>query len=278
MRIFISWSGQKSKKLAEIFRLWIPSVVQAVKPYFSPDDIQKGTRWSNEVSKELEESKVGLIILTPENLSAPWVMFEAGALSKNISASRVCPILFELETTDVEGPLAQFQASKFNKTDIKKLLTTINEALGDDKLNSEVLETAFEVWWPKLEDQVNGVLKEKAGTKKDIRSEKDLLQEILSLTRNIASMRFVPSFKQLDPEPVKELLENFLTFVQDCQGDTSLPEHIEKNIKLLKSSLGYLATRIDHPTTDLGILYKKIIEAIDTLNTPSDIVDDVPFF
>ncbi len=38
MKVFISWSGTKSKKIAEIFRKWIPGVIQAVKPYFTPDD------------------------------------------------------------------------------------------------------------------------------------------------------------------------------------------------------------------------------------------------
>jgi hypothetical protein len=77
MRVFISWSGETSKLLAEILRQWLPAVIQAVKPYYSPDDITKGTRWSGEIAKILEESKIGLICLTGQNLDAPWIMFEA---------------------------------------------------------------------------------------------------------------------------------------------------------------------------------------------------------
>ncbi len=87
MRIFISWSGDLSKNIAEIFRQWIPGVIQAAKPYYSPDDITKGTRWSSEISKELDASKIGIICLTKDNLDSSWIMFEAGALSKNIEKS-----------------------------------------------------------------------------------------------------------------------------------------------------------------------------------------------
>src|ERR1051326_1201012 len=82
MKVFISWSGPLSQKLAAMLRVWLPSVIQVVKPYYSPDDINKGTRWAAEISKELEESQVGLLCITPDNLYSPWIMFEAGALSK----------------------------------------------------------------------------------------------------------------------------------------------------------------------------------------------------
>jgi hypothetical protein len=52
MKLFISWSGSKSQRLAEIFKDWIPKVIQAIKPFFSPD-IEKGVRWFPEISKEL---------------------------------------------------------------------------------------------------------------------------------------------------------------------------------------------------------------------------------
>jgi hypothetical protein len=91
MRVFISWSGDRSKRVGDLLRKWIPGVLQAVKPYFSPDDVAKGSRWSGEIAKELEASRVGLLVLTPENVEAPWLMFEAGALAKNLDRSKVCP-------------------------------------------------------------------------------------------------------------------------------------------------------------------------------------------
>jgi len=123
MRVFISWSGDRSKAVADVLRRWFPSVIQAVRPYFSPDDVAKGARWSSEIAKELEASRVGLLVITPENQEAPWLLFEAGALAKNLDRSKVCPILFgAMEPTDVKGPLVQFQAAQFSETEMKRVV------------------------------------------------------------------------------------------------------------------------------------------------------------
>jgi hypothetical protein len=191
MKVFISWSGEKSRRIAEIFRNWLPGVLQAVKPYFSPDDISKGARWSAEVSSELNSAKVGLIILTRSNLEAPWIMFEAGALSKNIDTARVCPILFGIEESDIQGPLVQFQASKFTKEDIKKIVIMINDNLNEHGLSKEIIDSVFDMWWPSLEQDIaeaNNIKDRKLTANLSdahaSRSEKDILEEILNLSRN----------------------------------------------------------------------------------------------
>ena len=183
-KVFISWSGELSKRLAEEVRIWLPGVLQFVKPYFTPNDIEKGTRWSNEISNELESSNAGIICLTKDNLNKPWILFEAGALSKNFGKSNVCTILFNLDSADLTGPLTSFQATKFDKTDFKKLLTTVNNTGAESKLESAVLNDVFEMWWPKLETKVNDILKNhKPDSENNLRSERDILEEVLDLTR-----------------------------------------------------------------------------------------------
>jgi hypothetical protein len=59
MKVFISWSGRTSSELAKIFRDWLPSVIQAVKPYYSTDDIAKGMRGNTVIAKELEQADEG---------------------------------------------------------------------------------------------------------------------------------------------------------------------------------------------------------------------------
>jgi hypothetical protein len=186
MIVFLSWSGKTSKRLAEVFRDWIPAVIQAVKPYFSPEDVEKGARWYPEISKKLEQCAAGLICLTRENLEAPWIMFESGALSKSVERSRLVPLLFGIDAADIKGPLIQFQAAPFSKEEIKKLLKTLNSALGETALDGSVLDSVFEKWWPELESKIFGVLKEEEQQQRVVmRSDRELLEELLDITRAI---------------------------------------------------------------------------------------------
>jgi hypothetical protein len=191
MKVFISWSGERSKAIADVLRRWFPSVLQAVRPYFSPDDVAKGSRWSAEIAKELEASRVGLLVITPENQEAPWLLFEAGALGKNLDRSKVCPILFgTMEPTDVKGPLVQFQSAQFSKEEMRRVVKMMNAELAEASLVPDVLETVFEMWWPKLQDQVDKLLAVgDGGEGEGRRSERDMLEEVLGLTRRLATDR-----------------------------------------------------------------------------------------
>lgn len=188
MKIFISWSGERSKLIAAAFKDWIPSVIQAARPYFSPSDIDKGSRWSNEISKELEAAKVGLICLTKENLNAPWLMFEAGALSKSLEKSRVCPMLFGIEPSDLAGPLVQFQATVFSKEEVLKFIKTVNQQLDSNSLEAKVIDSVFEKWWPDLEVRVLAALENGPPARDaNVRSEREILEEVLALARTLAT-------------------------------------------------------------------------------------------
>ena len=88
MKIFISWSGERSQKIAELFKDWIQCVIQAAKPWISSHDVDRGALWYTEISKTLADSQFGILCLTPENKTEPWILFEAGALAKGIEENR----------------------------------------------------------------------------------------------------------------------------------------------------------------------------------------------
>ncbi|MCG9910446.1 MAG: toll/interleukin-1 receptor domain-containing protein [Flavobacteriales bacterium] len=188
MKVFLSWSGTKSHKLALTLRDWLPSVIQSVEPYVSSEDIDKGARWSTDIAKELEDSGFGILCVTKENLNAPWLTFEAGALSKKLDKSYVSPFLFDIKRAEITGPILQFQSTVFEKEDVKKLVYTINKALGDEKLAETRLEKTFEVWYPNLEKELNSINEDFESTEtleepleENISSK--ILEEILELTR-----------------------------------------------------------------------------------------------
>src|SRR5215469_1511601 len=142
MKVFITWSGSRSKLLAAKLRTWLPLALQNVKPYLSDDDIPTGARWLHSISSELESSDFGILCLTPENLRAPWINFEAGALSKKDN-SRVVPMLFELQKRDIKPPLDQFQAAVFDRDGVQSLLRSINNAAGTEGRTESDLEKTF---------------------------------------------------------------------------------------------------------------------------------------
>lgn len=191
MKVFISWSGAKSKKVALIFRDWLPTVIQALEPFVSSEDIEKGARWNTDIAQELKESSFGLICVTKDNLSAPWLNFEAGALSKSIDNSYVAPLLFDVKPSELKGsPISQFQATSFNEEDVKRLVETLNAATGNC-LSSSRLNKAFELCYPDLEKSLNELRSVSAG--EDESGENDalnqnfdpnILEELLETVRN----------------------------------------------------------------------------------------------
>jgi hypothetical protein len=116
-------------------------------------------------------------------------MFEAGAISKQLDQSLVCPILVGLDNSDIKGPLTQFQTTLFEKGEFRKLVSDINKANKDNSLESQVLDTVFEKFWPELEERIAGIL-EVAGTSSDknvdLRPDREIIEEILDLSRALA--------------------------------------------------------------------------------------------
>jgi hypothetical protein len=188
MKVFISWSGERSRAVAVVLRDWLPSVIQSVRPWLSLADMDKGARWRTEIADQLEQCQVGIICLTPENLDSHWLLFEAGALSKISAQSYVCTFLYDLEYSDVSDPLAQFQHTVNEKEDIKSLLKTINGAQGDAAISETQLERVFEWGWEELDSRLKFIT-QAPKTDHQEKSEKEMLKELLDYARSEARER-----------------------------------------------------------------------------------------
>jgi len=193
--VLISWSGPRSEAVAKALYEWLPKVIQVVRPWMSKPDIDKGSRWGFELAKQLEKTTVGIICLTPENLPAPWILFEAGAISKTIKSSHACTYLLDLEPTEIELPLAQFQHTTAEKEDTKQLLGTINRALGTPGGGPPIveakLEIIFEKWWSDLDDALKKVPSQQK-VKPPKRKQEAKIDEILRVVRRLEQVESRP--------------------------------------------------------------------------------------
>lgn len=186
MKVFISWSGDRSKAVAELLDEWLQCVLQAIDPWMSSKDIDRGSLWFSEITDQLADTKIGVICLTQDNKTKPWILFEAGALAKGISSSRVCTFLIDLEPTDVGNPLAQFNHTFPNHDGVYELLRTINSSLGDRALKEKVLEKVFETYWPQFEDGFKKALSDNQPHEPiEPRSKENMLEEVLTSVRRL---------------------------------------------------------------------------------------------
>lgn len=156
MNILIGWSGPTSRQLAEILREWLPTVLPYVRPWLSSEDIQKGQPWDPELTKLLEETSYSIVcVTTPRVATAPWVNFEAGAVSKFVERGRVSPLLMPwVSPSDLSSlPLGRFQCTEFTKTEVGRLLRSINAAARFD-ISVEGIERNLSNTWRQLKEDV----------------------------------------------------------------------------------------------------------------------------
>jgi TIR domain len=180
VKIFISWSGQYSLPVARALHRWLPRVLQAVQPYLSVEDTAKGAYWFSKVKQELDEASFGIICLTPDNLEAPWIHFEAGALSKSIERGSVTPLLFNVSPDALTGPLTQFQVTELSKqSDMLQLIKDL-DVVSDRPVGEKVAEESFEVWWPRLQRDLEQVTVPPARGQRPV---DDMVREILERQR-----------------------------------------------------------------------------------------------
>ena len=185
MKVFIGWSGSRSQAMAQALRDWLPLVLHYVQPWLSDKDIEAGERWADSMSKELEASNFGIICVTPENLSSPWILFEAGSLAKSLSNSRVIPLLLDLDFSEVSGPLAQFQAKKVDQEGISEAILSINGA-AQQPIPAERAKQLFDALWPDLAKKLQAIPSPKEPTK-PARNQHQILEELVAGVRSLES-------------------------------------------------------------------------------------------
>jgi hypothetical protein len=188
MKIFISWSKEPSKQIAEALAEWLPDVIQSLKPWVSIE-IPAGSRWNTEIANELSSTKFGIICVTKANQHEPWLQFEAGALAKTLDEqTHVCPYLIDMTESELKGPLVAFQSVGADEAGTKKLVRGINAAMaasGHKPLSEAQVDKAFDRCWEELQTKLNDLTKSSETTIAKTPSVSEMVVEILAISRDL---------------------------------------------------------------------------------------------
>ncbi len=114
--------------------------------------------------------------------------FEAGAISKSVGdqVNRVAPFLIGFKSKgDLSGPLSRFQAVLPTKSDMLKLLQSLNAVLQNPR-PGHALADELEVWWPRFEEPYSTIESSAGTTSPRERGDSEKLSEVLELVRELS--------------------------------------------------------------------------------------------
>ena len=145
-------------------------------------------------------------------MKSNWLHFEAGAISRK--EGNVLTFLLDLKPTDITQPFSSFQHTLFEEKDIFKLIKHISEKAkrnGEITLPDKELVELFDALFPQFKKDLDKVVKKirdegSSTSSEHIRSEQEMLEEVLNSIREIQSNRF----NEISEETVNRL-ENLHT-------------------------------------------------------------------
>ncbi|MGH3795248.1 MAG: hypothetical protein ACRDSP_10195 [Pseudonocardiaceae bacterium] len=186
----------------------------------SSEDIDKGQAWMMEVVAQLDTTEQGLICVTRDNYREPWLNFEAGALARSMSVSRVRPVLLDVAPTDLAGPLMQFQTTlASDRDDMLRLLQSLNSAC-EEPLDERRLERSFSRTWHEFQNALPEILTHAPPERfAKQRSMEDKIDEALERLRGM-DRRTARGLKNLDIRqwPVASVINIDLTAIENSLG------------------------------------------------------------
>jgi hypothetical protein len=92
---------------------WIRQFIDAlsangVSEWFDAHDILPGERWQAQIERALRESRVLILVLTPDSVQKPWTFFELGAALAD--GKRIVPVLSaDVDPSEIPAVVRQFQ-------------------------------------------------------------------------------------------------------------------------------------------------------------------------
>lgn len=187
MKVFISWSGNSKDAAHAIFKA-LPTLFDQADPWISVEN-RSGSMWLAEIDKELSSTDFGIVCVTKENQHAPWLNFEAGALSRRVDAKReLMPVLLlgVDSMNDVDGPITGFQMKMGELEGFMDVMKDLNNSDLGPKINESILRRRVEAAWPSIEAEISKIRKGDAVEESDERTDSEKIDELLEVARSMA--------------------------------------------------------------------------------------------
>jgi hypothetical protein len=154
MKIFMSWSGNKSRGMATALGRWAQYVLPHVETFLSRD-LERHRPWFEQLMVHLRTSQAGIVCLTEDSWRREWLHFEAGAL--HLADKPVFVVLLDVHSGQLSGPFAQFQHTTLEELDdeddyydLLRMFKSLNEVAGADALPIHRLEERYRDIWESL--------------------------------------------------------------------------------------------------------------------------------
>jgi len=269
MKVFLSWSGERSKHVANHLKEWLQLVLQSVKPWASTEDIGRGEQWFAAINKGIAESTTGIICLTKENKDKPWILFESGALVKGIDKNLLFTLLIDLQAPDLIGsPLYHFNHTTIERASMLQLVKGLNDLLPESR-EITLLEKSFEKFWPDFEIQLKETLTKTTGTDlnktpakvdKTTQLLETILQGISNLDRSVSNIndRFTQGDELSRQIQILNQTSPYEAISGIAQGKASIETSASQR-RRVKDTIAKIVEEKQYPLVDL-IQYKDEIK------------------
>jgi hypothetical protein len=160
--IFISWSGENSKKIAKHIKFILEKIIfknTGLFCFVSDINITAGADWYERIKKSLQICEVCIVCITKENAKAPWIHYEAGAMVAHDILT--IPLLVACKNTILEGsPLKRRQCVNFDdQGQFIQMISDINDKMLLLTREENQLDTLSQLGYKQLKQKFKPIVK-----------------------------------------------------------------------------------------------------------------------
>lgn len=231
--VFISFSQRLTHDVAKVIEEVITSIYPKsksnVEVFLSSKKIKAGT-FKGQILNAMRNAKFAISVLSSENKNAPWLMYEAGALSLAVeqNGGHLMPYLFCRHGSDREATIEDLQYVQYqrdhedNQEQFKKLIENLNDSLSNqNKVNGLKIANAIDDAWPDISKRLDNIAYNLYNPSASSGGEKILdttLSNSISIspiegnfeTNSQSLIRFADDFVPKSPKEIEEKFERML--------------------------------------------------------------------